>query len=275
MDFDFQHITVPFSMQPGLVRMEPGARHLTQLDPGSDLYQEKLSVSRASACLHCVPGFDPSDGLRAVRQHADTTGVRALLSAPMATELAFEEDLALLDAATGSVPWMCVCVPSHWAPEDKIGKSLAAIHAPVADSAALNAALPHLMTLVCGGSHWERFVWTLSPSPRYDQHPRRRPSHAWPTTSDPAEFAAGCYLRAERQTFMPVHDELGRPMRQAVFTIRVIVEALTDVIRGPEQAQRLHDALQSMSSKVLGYKNLATARTPLLAWLSDRQADTA
>lgn len=268
MDFDFKRIAVPFRMLPGLSRLTPGARQLTALNPASALYQEKLSVSRAGAAWHCVPGFDPANVLLAIWDNARTTGISLLPGPHAALELAFEEDFALLDAVTGTVPWMCVCVPSHWAPEEKVGKSLAAIHAPVADGEPLRAALPHLMRWVGGGGHWERFVWTISASSRYDQHPRRHVRPPWPRTADHAEFAANCYFRAERQTFLPIPDPHGQATAQAVFTIRVMVEPLTRVVRGPEQAQQLHDALQSMTGKVLLYKNLEAARKPLLAWLS-------
>ena len=86
--------------------------------------------------------------------------------------------------------------------------------------------------------------------------------------ADPAAFAGQCFLRAERQTFFPV---TGVP-RQVVFTIRVMIEPLAQAVRLREDAQRLHDALASMSDAVLAYKNLAPARDRLLAWLAARSA---
>lgn len=268
MDFDFKHIAAPFRMHPGLARLDARAAHLTRLDPASVLYQEKRAVYEAGAALHCVAGFDPADALHAIWDNARTSGAGPLPEPPAPLELAFEEDFAVLDAATETVPWMCVCVPSHWAPEDKLGKSLAAMHAPVADSADLNAAWPHMSRLVGSGGHWERFVWTISPSPRYGQHPRRHARQPWPRSADPAEFAAACHFRAERQTFLPVNDRQGQPKGQTVFTIRVMVEPLASVVRHPEQARQLYDALGSMNADVLLYKNLEAARAPLLAWLS-------
>lgn len=267
MDFDFNRISSPFRMQPGLARLDAGANHLTRLDPGCALYREKRSVSRSGAAHQCVEGFDPSNAVRTIWSNARST-LQFPEDAPPDIELAFEEDFALLDATTGTIPWMCVCVPSHWAPEDKLGKSIAAIHAPVAGNADLQRALSRLTSMVCQGGHWERFVWTISPSPHYDQHPRRQARGAWPSTNSPDQFVAGCHFRAERQTFMPVHDAAGTPLEQAVFTIRVMLEPLVHVVRTREQALRLHEALHSMSAEVLAYKHLALARGPLLAWLS-------
>ena len=264
MDFDFNLIAVPFGMRPGLRRLEPGTAQLTRLDPAGRLYREKQAVWAAGESRHLMAGFDPAPALQAIAGHAAAHGVAGDGAAP--PELAFEEDLAVLDGASATLPWLCVCVPSHWAPEDKVGLDFAALHGPVADNAALLAASRQLVGLVTGGECWERHVWTISPSGRHDQHPRRQPRIAWPAPGDPAAFAAQCWLRAERQTFFPV----GQGTRQAVFTIRVMLEPLPQALAAPWQARRLHDALASMSAAVLAYKNLAEARAPLLRWLESR-----
>ena len=67
---------------------------------------------------------------------------------------------------------------------------------------------------------------------------------------------------------MPVHDARGQRKAQAIFTIEVMLEPLASAVCTPAQAQRLHAALQSMDASMLDYKNLSTARTPLLCWLS-------
>ena len=48
--------------------------------------------------------------------------------------LAFAEDFAIIDGATATIPWLAVCLPSRWAPEDKVGRHFAEVHAPVADN---------------------------------------------------------------------------------------------------------------------------------------------
>lgn len=268
MEFDLASIAVPFRMQPGLRRLDAGARQLTPLAPGSTLWEEKRQVLAAGQSRHTVPGFDPAAALRAIARHAQAHSL-PLAGADLPLELAFEEDFAVLDGATGTLPWLCVCVPSHWAPEDKLGLPFAAVHAPVADAAALRAASQQLVQLATAGDRWERFVWTLSPSPRHDQHPRRQPRAPWPAdTGDDEAFAARCWLRAERQTFLPV----GQGTRQAVFTIRVMLQPLAQAVDTPAKAARLHEALASMSDAVLAYKGLTAARAPLLRWLAARSA---
>jgi Protein of unknown function (DUF3445). len=267
MNLDFDQIPVPFGMRPGLRRLDPATPQLTPLDPGSRLWAEKSAVFQARQSRHGVPGFDPAPALRAIADRAGGTSAhRGAFEDSL--ELAFEEDLAVLDGATGTLPWLCVCVPSHWAPEDKLGLDFTALHAPVADNAALISASRQLVALVTAGERWERIVWTLSPSGRYDQHPQRQGRTPWPPAQDPDAFAGQCWLRAERQTFFPV----GQGTRQAVFTIRVMLQPLIDSIEAPWQAGRLRDSLASMSPAVLAYKNLTAAREPLLRWLDARAA---
>jgi dimethylamine monooxygenase subunit A len=261
MDFELSRIAVPFRMQPGLQRLAPDARQLTPLAPGSALWQEKKRVVDSGASRMAMPGFDAQPAIHAILERARNEG----LAGAEPVELAFEEDFAVLDGDSTTLPWLCVCVPSHWAPEDKLGQAFAAVHAPVADNAALLAAGRQLVQLVTGGDRFERFVWTLSPSGRYDQHPRRQVRAAWPDPADSHAFARHCFLRSERQTFFPIP---GR--RQAIFSIRVMLQPLTEAVRTREDAQRLHDALASMSNAVLAYKNLEPARMPLLAWLAER-----
>lgn len=268
MDFDFDRIAVPFRMQPGLQRLAPGVPQLTPLRAGSTLHAEKLKVVQAGVSRHAVPGFDPFHALESIAEHAVSIGAGGRFDAQNPLELAFEEDFAVLDGATATLPWLCVCVPSSWAPEEKVGLDFLALHAPVADNAALLAASKQLVQLVTAGDRWERFVWTVSPSPRHDQHPHRHPRAPWPSAPDDEAFASQCFLRAERQTFFPV----GRGTQQAVFTIRVMLQPLAQAVDTAAKARRLHDSLASMSDAVLAYKNLTAARPPLLRWLQRKAA---
>lgn len=264
MDFDFKHMAVPFRMQPGLRRMDNGDAHLTRLDPASALFAEKQAVVQAGQCFHSLAGFDAQPAVNAILGQAQQQGLALQVKQAGELPLAFEEDFVVLDGDTGQLTWLCVCVPSHWAPEVKLGLSLGAVHAGVADNAQLMAATSHLVKLATGGGHWERFVWTITPSGRHDQHPARQPRTSWAEEGAPAAFAAACYLRAERQTFLPV----GQGTRQAVFTIRVMLQPLIEAVQTRDQAQQLHNSLASMSPAVLAYKNLTQARAALLAWLN-------
>lgn len=176
--------------------------------------------------------------------------------------LAFAEDFAVLDGSDGRIKWLAVCLPSNWAPEDKVGRHFSQVHAPVADNEVLLAATEHLVRLVTGGERWERFVWTVTEDAHLRRHPRRSAPSRWDAALDPEALAASAYFRTERQTFIPVRES-----QQAVFTIHVDVRPLRAAIGSRAEALQLHAALASMSPAVLAYRGLGAARDRLLAWL--------
>lgn len=179
--------------------------------------------------------------------------------------LAFAEDFALVDATTGTVPWLAVCLPSHWAPEDKVGRHFTAIHAPVADNTLLLKATEALLALVAGGERWERFVWTITDQTRLHVHPAHTDTERWRHAG-----VDRAWLRSERQTFIPFKAPDGAP--RAWFTIGVHLEPLADVLRTPGRAAALHAAVASMSPAVLAYRGLAGVRDALLEYLAAHAA---
>jgi dimethylamine monooxygenase subunit A len=183
--------------------------------------------------------------------------------------LAFAEDFAVIDGSTAHIPWMAVCLPSHWAPETKVGRHFAEVHAPVADNQMLITASAHLARLVTGADRWERYVWTITRHPRLHAHPAHLDSAPWPPDSDAdaAQIASLSYFRTERQTFIPAPE-----LRLAMFTIHVDVQPLTNALANPAQAQQLHNAVASMSPAVLAYRGLTTVRDRLLTWLTTQAA---
>ena len=187
-------------------------------------------------------------------------GLPTVWRLPGLLSLAFAEDLAVVNGQGGSIPWLAVALPSHWAPEEKVGRHFAEIHAPVADSELLRKAGDSLMRLVAGAERWERFVWNVTDQPRLHAHPARVDARRWQHTA-----VSDAWWRTERQTFIPVPD-----VQQAVFTIHVEVQRLAEAIHTPARAAALHAAIASMSEAVLAYRGLSAVREPLLAWLAAR-----
>lgn len=182
--------------------------------------------------------------------------------------LAFAEDFAVIDGVTAQIPWLAVCLPSRWAPADKVGRHFGEVHAPVADNTLLLKAGESLARLVSGPGRWERFVWTLTPQPMLDTHPLRHPWPGWPAQATSDDLAALAWMRTEHQTFIPVHGH-----HRAVFTIHVELTRLSALCdahapRATSPRRDLHDALASMSPAVLAYRGLSSARDRLLQWLS-------
>jgi dimethylamine monooxygenase subunit A len=187
---------------------------------------------------------------------------------PGLLSLAFVEDFAIIDGRSAHIPWLAVCLPSHWAPETKVGRHFAEVHAPVADNALLLTASDHLARLVTADERWERFVWTLTRHPRLHAHPARTDLAPWPAQASAEQLAAQTFFRTERQTFIPLPEH-----QQAVFTIHVQLQPLTRALATPGQARQLHDALASMSPAVLAYRGLTDARDRLLMWLDARATE--
>ena len=281
MPFDFSAVSTPFRMQPGLRALAPDAIQLTPIRPGERTFAEKLGVltQHADQALVAQAGFDAGPALAALtaqaeREHplawreaqARLEGHPAIgaLPAPWRASarlcLAFAEDFAIIDGATACIPWLAVCLPSDWAPQDKVGRHFAEVHAPVADTRLLLTASEHLARLVTGTQRWERFVWTITPEPRLDMHPARVGQPRWGDDSE-------AFFRTEHQTFIPLPEA-----RQAVFTIHVESRPLAEAITTPAEAATLHAALASMSDAVLAYRGLTSARDRLLAWLAERAA---
>lgn len=179
--------------------------------------------------------------------------------------LSFVEDFALVDGATGTLPWLAVALPSHWAPQDKIGRHFREVHAPVADNALLLRAAEHLMRMVCGPERWERFVWNVTRHPRLNAHPANVDHAPWAADAFADPDAPRAWWRSERQTFIALPGQ-----SSAVFTIQVQIEPLAVAIASAERAARLHEAVATMSDSVLAYRSLSAVREPLLAWLASR-----
>ncbi len=285
-----------------LTLMTPGSRHqrekLAVLSAHARLALAVRPGFDANAALHALAAHAARehgavfewDGRRALAHHlgvavaddeprqqrAGVFGLgdeitRCLLGLPAGWRLAgllclsFAEDFAIVDGADATIPWIAACLPSHWAPQRKVGRHFAEVHGPVADNALLVRAGEHLTRMVCGDERWERFVWNVTRQPRLNAHPDLADPAPWPVDAFAAAAAPRAWWRTERQTFIPLPQ-----LTQAVFTIGVESQLLGEAIDTPHKAAKLHAAIASMSDAVLIYRSLASMRAPLLAWLASR-----
>jgi hypothetical protein len=266
------------------------ARHALAVEPGFDAAPALHALAALAAREH--PQAFAWDGARAVAVtlgvavegeraeplHAGAFGlgdeiVRCVRGLPQGWRLpgllalAFAEDIAIVDGARATVPWIAACLPSHWAPQDKVGRHFAQVHEPVADNTLLVRAAEHLMRMVCGPDRWERFVWNVTRHPRLNAHPALTDAGPWPADAFADDGAPRAWFRTERQTFVPLPER-----RQALFTIAPDTVPLAQAIDTPVKAARLHAAIASMSDAVLAYRSLTAVREPLLRWLRARAA---
>jgi hypothetical protein len=256
-----------FDAQPALHAL---AAHAAQEQP------EAFAWDGAHAIAHGLGVAVDGDAPQQLREGAFGTGdevARCLAGLPAGWRLAgllalaFVEDFAIVDGSAATIPWIAACLPSHWAPERKVGRHFAEVHGPVADNTLLLRAAEHLMRMVCAPDRWERFVWNVTRHPRLNAHPALADPAPWARDAFDDVAAPRAWWRTERQTFIPLPER-----RQAVFTIAVDTQPLAQAIDSGAKAERLHAAVASMNEPVLAYRNLAAVRAPLLRWLETRIA---
>ncbi|CAN5432731.1 DUF3445 domain-containing protein [soil metagenome] len=152
--------------------------------------------------------------------------------------------------------YLHVCAPSHWAPEDKIGRSFFETHTPIPGFERANAASKGLLTAMTERGPWVRFTWGVESDDRLNHHPEP-PSGEDPVLWDGRRFTDHYWVRWERQTLWPLPE-----LAASLFTIRVGYVADAELSR--EERTALTEALQGMSPKAREYKGLTQGFDRLL-----------
>ncbi|MGB7160722.1 MAG: DUF3445 domain-containing protein [Tepidisphaeraceae bacterium] len=170
-----------------------------------------------------------------------------------------QEDLAIVSTSPDGKHWLSyahICLPNGWAPAEKIGRSFAAIHEPVAGMTEMNRREEEFANIMVRATDGlVRFAWGVTFDDELNHHPDRSR-----TVFDPSRPRA--FLRVERQTIW------GFPRRgAALFTIRTYLYDCADLRRDPATRQPLVAALRSMSPESLVYKGLAPHADDLIKWL--------
>ncbi len=173
------------------------------------------------------------------------------------------EDLLLLDAADPQVPLVAgsLCFPNGWEIRAALGRSIAAIHAPVPGFAATigGPTLALMRRLRPERPVW-RANWTLRTTDRLDLPP----GTALP--SPPGDPGA-VWVRVERQTLSRAADAA------VLFTVHTRSRTVAEVCADPVRARRLHAALAAMGPEMRAYKGIDALAPPVMAWLEARRAD--
>lgn len=265
-----------------LLRQAPGECHLTApgADPGA-LRASLLEGFRLLAAEHphltVVQGETvvlPHLGLRLAGDHAEQVDEPWPGLAPVAgflleqdglalwgnaLGLSTQEDLAIVAGPGGTLEWLHVCLPSGWAPADKIGLPFGAVHQPVAHSEPLVAGQDRIVRAMIDAGPFVRYVWGIHRDGALCHNPRLHRAAPWGATP-----GAQAWFRVERQTTK------GFPaLNRALFTIRYWVQPLTETAADPWRRERLASALAGMDDVELAYKGLTErVRQQLVAWLT-------
>lgn len=198
--------------------------------------------------------------LAAIRQEADPQ--RRI----MALARVIEPDFAVMRATRDRVIRLvggCVCFPSSWSPETKMGMELRDIHAVVPGlnegvGGMIGGAMGHLKP----GTVGMRADWSLKASTVLNHHPlqRMRLPDASATPDD-------SFIRVERQMMIGL-PETPDAAAGIAFCIRYALYRVADMANDPDLRAGVGRALRTMPDDVAAYKGLSDARGALVADLA-------
>jgi hypothetical protein len=180
----------------------------------------------------------------------------------------WEPDLLFLRTVEDSQPELvggCVCFPSSWSFEEKVGQPLDAIHTPVPTfNSQFASPVKQFLARMKPGISWERINWGLSRTPELNQHPNRR-LHRLDASVDLNEV----WFRVEYQSLVALPRTSG-----ILFGIRLIIEPLSRLSLDPAFAAGLSRGLATMPESVAAYKGLKTSRQRLIDLLLSISKET-
>ncbi|HSH17257.1 MAG TPA: heme-dependent oxidative N-demethylase subunit alpha family protein [Verrucomicrobiae bacterium] len=173
----------------------------------------------------------------------------------------WEPDFLLLsptDSGTFVLRAGCVCFPSGWALEEKLGRPLDEIHGVVPGlNAAIGAKIHQFLARLKPDAGWFRSNWGLSSSPENNQHPARAVNQL--SAATPPESV---WLRVEHQVLT------GLAGGGVLFGIRLENVPLTEIHSDDSLSRGLHRALATMPGEMARYKNLTAIMPALLDYLA-------
>jgi dimethylamine monooxygenase subunit A len=159
-----------------------------------------------------------------------------------------QEDIAVVRWTPERGEWnaaLHITAPSHWAPEDKIGKGYADTHALVPGMERQRNNSHNLAKIMRTKGPFVRFTWGISFSDAINCHPKL------PQPDFDADFdRSNLFIRAERQVIWPLP-----PLDTFLFAIRLYLYPLTSLSR--LELDALQSALVSMSPESCAYKSIA------------------
>jgi len=206
------------------------------------------------AILEEVIGLAGSLGIPASRQ--DTP-----IETCLALGRAWEPDLLILQTTDDAQPVLvggCVCFPSSWSFEEKMGRPLDAIHTPVPTfNTQFASPVKQFLARMKPGISWERINWGLSRSQELNQHPNRRLPRL-----DASVDLKDVWFRVEYQSLVALPQTNG-----ILFGIRLAIEPLERLRLDPNFAAGLTRALKTIPDSVAQYKGLLPARERLIELL--------
>ena len=164
--------------------------------------------------------------------------------------LAIEDDVVIMHK--GKLEACFVAFPSSWNAGEKVGKTLAELHEPIADNEALVRASDGIMRAMTSGQSYHRYTWGISSLDGYSNHPLyEKPDF---DSLDDLTF------RVEHERTVTITEGT-----TAAFLIHVDTYPLEDVLKWDYGL--IKGAVDSMSASVLEYKNLKKVKELLSEYI--------
>ena len=168
-------------------------------------------------------------------------------------------------APARTIPWLAVCLPSRWAPEEKIGRHFAEVHAPVAD----NQPAARGQRPARPPRHRQRPLGALRLDDLGRPAPAPAPGHAARSTGPKPPMPKRSPRSPACATSTRPSSRCRAPARRCSRSASPASRSTPPCARASDAA-RLHDALASMSASVLAYRGLTPVRDRLLEALRRR-----
>jgi hypothetical protein len=164
--------------------------------------------------------------------------------------LAIEDDVVIMHK--GKLEACFVAFPSSWNAGEKMGKSLAELHEPIADNEALVRASDGIMRAMTSGQSYHRYTWGISSLDGYSNHP----------LYDKPDFDSldDLTFRVEHERTVTITEDT-----TAAFLIHIDTYPLEDVLKWDYGL--IKGAVDSMSASVLEYKNLKKVKELLSEYI--------
>jgi hypothetical protein len=157
--------------------------------------------------------------------------------------------------------------PNHWSAEEKVGRSFAVVHAPVAHIEKISPFAIQLLDGILKKGPYVRFAWGVGTDARLNHHPESAPglkTNEWNGRRFDAH-APQLFARVERQVLWGFPE-----LNRALFTIRTYFQNVAELkVSNPAAVKGLIEALLSMSEQSLKYKGLEQDLPAILTWLRE------
>ena len=250
----------PFSFRMGLRRGEPGEFFRARAGDES-LIAERKEILANHPERHCVLLPESEPLLEEFNEQLMEWGVVQSPLCGRKLGQAIASDYLLLKPDDKGMPILlggCVCFPSSWAFEEKVGRPLDWIHAVVPTlNETLGEKARSFLTQLQPGQAWLRTNWGLTVTASLNQHPALNLPRLTAET-DPASV----WFRIERQALVAQPRTGG-----ILFGIRLETHPLPTLKANPAARAGLLEALQSMPPEIAQYKNLTPIMRFLIDWL--------